>query len=431
MTDKVCDAIKIEHVIDKEAAEEYTDMNVVKRMTLSFLGLVGIYLTLMILVYSIPNAWIAGNVSAAQDVIKTEGPFAQHFFGYPFGQVDNNTDNEMYLNLLKADGNSTLKAAMVPRYARYWQGYAVILRPLSIFLNIINIRYLNMIVLMVLLCLCFNAIARRVNLPTAIVFLLGLLASFILLAPFNIQFFIVSTLSLIFSLVVLKGYPYHRFQETLPTLFLAFGSLTNFFDFLTFPIMALGYPLILLLVLRRQDGSLKQRTFGTEIFCLLLCSASWCVGYGMTLFAKGVLGSLFTGANVLRDIYENMVYRIGGALPEGFKQPLTVWTALAYNINTFFNLRTLSMFIVSVAVLGGASVRWHKPWKEWPASLPLLGVSLFPYVWYSVLANHSNVHFFFTNKAQAVTFFGVCVFFITVIDFAKIRLRKNRPERIK
>ena len=401
-------------------------MKVLPRMTLAFLVLIFLYLFFMTAAYLIPDRFISGNVEAALGVLDAEGAYPHYFFDYPFGQADNNTDKEMYLNLLKGDDTSVLQAAMVPRYARYWHGYAVFLRPMLVFLSIANIRYLNMAALIVLLCLSFHKIAQRVNAAAAVPFTLGLVASFCWLAPFNMQYFTVTILTLIFSLAVLLAHQYKRLRSAY-VLFLCFGSLTGFFDFLTFPILTLGYPLILLLLLRKQD--LDTRTFVSETLFMLACCASWCAGYGLTVLAKGVLGTLLTGMNVLREILDNTLYRINGALPEGYSTDVSAWMAIRYNAGAFFNLRNVCLLTGCILCIGIAVYRRRNTIKGWTASLPLLGVALFPYVWYAVLENHSIVHCYFTFKAQAVTFFSVCAYLISLADFSgkALRFRACKP----
>lgn len=391
-------------------------MKLLRQMGIVFLALILLYSILMIAVYAIPNQWIEGNVESALAVLDAEGPYPHYFFDYPFGQADNSTDKEMYKNMLAAEGDSVLKAAMVPRYARYWQGYAVFLRPFSVFLSISNIRYLNMTALLALLCLCFWTTSKTINLKAALSFLLGLIATNIWLAPFNMQYFTVTLLTLIFSWVAVANSRWKRPPHP-AVLFLCFGSLTAFADYLTFPILTLGYPLLLMLLLRKQ--TLKTRTFRSELFFLLACSASWVAGYGLTLLSKGVVGTLFSGTNVLQDILESSLYRINGELPFGYYENISAWMSIRYNADAFFNFRNLSLLAACMLCLVVILIRKHTSLKGWTASLPILGVALFPYVWYAALQNHSIMHCYFTFKAQGVAFFALCAFVISLIDFSR------------
>ena len=390
-------------------------MKIFRQTILVFLLLIALYVLLLTTVYTIPDAWITDHVESALGVLDAEGAYPQYFFGYPFGQADNNTDREMYRNLLRNDSSSVLHAAMVPHYARYWHGYAVLLRPLSVFLSLTNIRYLHMMVILLLLCLCFLEIAQQIHTAAAITFMLGLAASFLWLAPFNMQYFTVTALTLLFSWIVMRLHRRKR-HTTLPFLFLCFGSLTFFFDYLTFPVLTLGYPLILVLLLRKQD--LQARTFPSELLILLSCTASWFAGYALTILAKGGIGTLVLGSNVMQEIFENSLYRINGALPCGYTTTVSAWMAIRYNADVFFNVRNSALLIVCVLCLLITIARRRSAIKGWASSLPILGAALLPYVWYAVLENHSIVHCYFTYKAQAVTFFGICAYLLSLIDFS-------------
>lgn len=391
-----------------------------KKMAVALVTLIFAYVLLLTLAYAIPLDWINDNVQSALNQYHTEGDFAQYFFGYPYGQVDNKTDTTMF-EVIGTSNANPLVAAMVPSYTRYWHGYAVLLRPLSVFLNIVNLRYLNMFWMGVLFCLLFWMSARKLGLSTAFAAMIGLLASFILIAPFCFQFSTVYSLTMLFCLLVLGQYSHARFRADLPVWFMAFGSLTHFFDFLTFPVLTLAYPLVITLALRQRDPLSARRSFGSEFRFLLLASVSWCVGYGFTLLGKGLVGSLVLGINEFADIFSNVVYRVSGEMPLGFKEPLTAWTAIHYNLDVFFNARTLAVTVAGLLLFGGSALCCHKPSAQRRSALPVLGVALYPYVWYSVLQNHSNIHFFYTSKLQATTLFALFAYLIVITDWPRLK----------
>ena len=59
------------------------------------------------------------------------GGYANYFWHTGFSITDNLTDIRIYEGLLRG-GRSVTDAAMRTDYARYWHGYAVVLRPLMI-----------------------------------------------------------------------------------------------------------------------------------------------------------------------------------------------------------------------------------------------------------------------------------------------------------
>ena len=53
----------------------------------------------------------------------------------------------------------------------------------------------------------------------------------------------------------------------MPAFFILLGVLTNYFDLLTFPLVALGFPITLLLALRIKEDDSFLRLFMTTATC--------------------------------------------------------------------------------------------------------------------------------------------------------------------
>ena len=157
------------------------------RLAALLLAAICLYTGLMLVAYSFPDEWISDNVGAAVGMLTEEsnmvGGYANYFWHTSFSITDNLTDIRIYEGLLRG-GRSVTDAAMRTDYARYWHGYAVVLRPLMIVLSIVNIRYLNMMGLMALFLVCGWKCRERFGWRTAAHFCGGLLMSFLLIAPF-------------------------------------------------------------------------------------------------------------------------------------------------------------------------------------------------------------------------------------------------------
>ena len=210
------------------------------RLAALLLAAICLYTGLMLVAYSFPDEWISDNVGAAVGMLTEEsnmvGGYANYFWHTGFSITDNLTDIRIYEGLLRG-GRSVTEAAMRTDYARYWHGYAVVLRPLMIVLSIVNIRYLNMMGLMALFLVCGWKCRERFGWRTAAHFCGGLLMSFLLIAPFCQQYMSVSFLALAGSAAVLCGWKAVR--SRVYEFFLLLGSLVCFFDFLTFPVLSL------------------------------------------------------------------------------------------------------------------------------------------------------------------------------------------------
>lgn len=359
--------------------------------------LILLYVCALLIAYSFPDEWIAPRVDAAVGVLAEEGNmpggYAMYFWHDGIGVTDNLTDKEMYLGLLR-NGRNTTEAAMRTDYSRYWHGYAVFMRPLSIVLSIINIRYLNMMAMFALFVLCYWHCRKQLGAWVAFAFSAGLLMSFILIAPFCQQYTTVYLLTLLSSYAVLRFW--QTVRNALPEVFLCIGSLVCFFDFLTFPVLALGYPLLLCLMMRiREDCSVRR--LWQEWFVL---SAVWMAGYALTWLGKALCGSLLTGRNVLGDILEQVAIRTTGA--EGTVE-ITAFTAIEHNMKTFFIGSNAGFFALTLVVYAVWALRRPKPLSGWLQALPVAAVSLYPFAWYCVLQNHVRMHFWMTHKMLAVS----------------------------
>ena len=69
------------------------------------------------------------------------------------------------------------------------------------------------------------------------------------------------------------------------------------------------------------------------------------------------------------------------------------------------------LLIVMILIL----VKKLKDKKTIAACLPIGLVALYPYIWYLVMSNHSQIHFWYTYRAQLVTLFGILMFLSCIL----------------
>ena len=60
-----------------------------------FFGLIFVFVSLMTLVYAIPNSMLIERQENAMSIMSTEGNYPKYFFGTPAAQLDNYTDKLM------------------------------------------------------------------------------------------------------------------------------------------------------------------------------------------------------------------------------------------------------------------------------------------------------------------------------------------------
>ena len=128
-------------------------------------------------------------------------------------------------------------------YTRYWHGYLIVLKPLSLFLTYPQIRYLNMFIINILCFLSGMMLYRKTKRTgAACAFILGLTATFLIVAPISFQYMASYTVMFLTVLALLGNLEKRKLR--MPELFFGCGMCISFFDFLTFPVVTLGIPLI-------------------------------------------------------------------------------------------------------------------------------------------------------------------------------------------
>lgn len=286
-------------------------------------------------------------------------------------------------------------------YSRYWHGYTLPLRLMLCVLDVANLQMVLYFAQMALMCLLLLQMKSR-GLGRLIP---GFFLSYFLLMPFSssicLQYVPVSILMLIACALMLKWDEQIEHAVTLPAFFAALGLFTNFFDLLTFPLVSLGFPLILLLALRFDRGE-----SGKSLFLLTaLCGCAWALGFGGMWVIKWVLCGLAFGWDAFFAVFEQVGLRVSSNGGE-----LSRFGVLMENLNVILAKKSYLLLIggcglVSLAPAAKAIVKERRAGIDLRAFnllLPALAVCL----WYLAMANHSHDHTFYTYRSVAVMVFA-------------------------
>ena len=190
-------------------------------------------------------------------------------------------------------------------YARYWHGYTLPLRLALCVLDTANLQMVLYFIQTALMCLILFLMKSR-GLARLIP---GFFLAYFFMMPFSssicLQFAPVSMLMLTASALILKWDEAIARKITLPAFFAMLGVLTNYLDLLTFPLVSLGFPLVLLLALRLERG---ER--GSSLFWLTaLCGCAWALGYGGMWALKWLLVGLAFGWESLLSVFSQIGLR--------------------------------------------------------------------------------------------------------------------------
>ncbi|EAO8272195.1 hypothetical protein EJR50_22310 [Salmonella enterica] len=119
----------------------------------------------------------------------------------------------------------------------------------------------------------------------------------------------------------------------------------------------------------------------------------------MTWASKWLIASLILHRNVFSEALNQAAFRVEG----NAEYPLNRYEMIYNNFHTMFMYDWFIYLLCIIALISGILLIKEKP-LLW---LSLICLSIMPYVWYMALANHSQIHFFFTFRSQAVTLFSV------------------------
>lgn len=388
----------------------------IKKYLLSFLILVlGGYL-LLVFAYALPTQQISGNVAEAALVFNNEGPYRQLNFGggnkgiYTFldsmslggnSTQDNYTDAIMLLNAENTnDENIFVEALKVKRatsedllptdalialhtgaereygttsYARYWHGYLVFLKPLLLMFSYQQIRYILSLV--------------QLGLVAAVIWLLAANGKGLYCIPVVLAYFFlnpaVCSLSLQFNsvlvltmaqliVILLREKRYARDKWLWLYHFFLVGCLTSYFDFLTYPIITLGIPVIFLI-------SQYEENWKEGLKDLFGCCFLWGTGYAAMWAGKWTLASLITGENVWGDAINSILYRAGSSATDAGSVSGGRLDAIGQNLsaNKFSLILILIIFAVCL-VLSVCRTTFRVRDKYIPTAL----AGLLPFAWY-------------------------------------------------
>lgn len=371
-------------------------MQIIKYAKIFFV-LIASYVILMWVAFSLPSGMLDKHSSDAFEIFKREGVYYAVNKDYPEAtQVDNFTDMLVMVPLMKREGSAIGKAMDMNGYSRYWHGYATFLRPLLTVFNYQQIRIIYNIVVLSLICTCFYFIAQRIGFLFALSFSFSLAMIHVEVFGMSMQYsniFIITMISSIFLLRNDLTSEQHLKNSTI--YFFVIGSITNFIDLLTYPVFSLGMPLCLLILIINKNSEIKSNI----LYKVISCSLAWAIGYSMTWASKWLVASLILHRYVFSEALNQAAFRVEG----NAEYPLNRYEMIYNNFHTMFMYDWFIYLLCIIVLISGILLIKEKP-LLW---LSLICLSIMPYVWYMALANHSQIHFFFTFRSQAVTLFSV------------------------
>ncbi|MED4271966.1 hypothetical protein [Weissella confusa] len=370
------------------------------------MGLILTYTLMLALVFSIPEGPISRHLQQSIPVVQSEGAaYVVNKGDSPASRLDNFTDSIMMRGTV-VKGEDKLVEAMIPDYARYWHGYLVVLRPLMFLMNYTSIRMLYSVIILFLMMITTYLLFRQNNIFSAVSFILGMVAIRYQVLGYSMQYsnvFIITMVAMVLGILLRQWLTKSYWR--IGVYFMIIGSVVNFVDFLTVPMVSFGLPLLTVMQIMPVTGKSSFKQVKTNILAMVISGILWVFGYAGTWLSKWLLASFLLHKNVVNDALNQILFRTEGNV----EYPLDRIVMLKSNLVTMFPMSVITMLIIAFAVLlsfYGWQNKWHIKQVRWEYLLPVT----LPFIWYEALANHSQIHYWMTYRALIITVLAIGVF---------------------
>lgn len=306
-------------------------------------------------------------------------------------------------------------------YSRYWHGYLVLVKPLLLVLTERQLVIFGGVLQLVLLLVLEIVSIRKKRAGAGI----AVLAGWLLMKPVLLAASITMSICWILTLLVLIYMLLHNDRiadrAAYPVLFLLTGLLTAYFDFLTYPVITLGFPLCVYFLL-------NEETAGTALKKSLGYSTAWGIGYVGIWGMKWVVADLTLHRGTIKDALWTIIGRteaIGG-------RPR--FNGAAYAIGLNFQEYSHPVFYIIMAVIGVTAIVTvgvaciRRGFAETMRKLlPFAIACIIPFAWITVAQNHSALHARFTFRILSIAFMGIACMGISAF---RILHDSKKEERI-
>ncbi len=394
----------------------------------------GIGVGLITLVYTLPLEPIQKSVADSVSVFESEGVYPMVWPAtlpeHSSTQLDNFTDMLLLNEAACGEEGSPIESAMrVPRvggstldglreaslgskpevdYPRYWHGSLVILKPLLyIGLDYHAIRMMNSIIQIILIIILLSKISKKVSFGVALAFFAGFVAMGFWAIGLSLQYSPVFYVTLIAMLIILNYDNIVSNVRLLMCLMFCIGMATAYVDLLTYPLVSLGFPAILYLVLHKSNNILKNMLCPICLFGL-----AWCAGYGLMWVSKWVIASLVLQENVIANASTAIQIRTSTNASEISSETISLFGFIKAMTKHLFNPLTMAAVFASVGASTALIVKHFKGDQDTiryviNQGIPYFVIALAPIIWFGILKNHSYQHNIFTYKILAITIVAI------------------------
>lgn len=288
-------------------------------------------------------------------------------------------------------------------YSRYWHGYLIYLKPLLAIFSLKQIYVLGAVLQLALALAVLILAMKYKSAGMGLSFLVGLFFLKPELLPASLTMSVCGVITLAALLIMLLGHDRLEDKKWYPEFFLMIGILVGYFDFLTYPVVTLGFPLCAYFLLKERED-LKR-----NLQKIIAYSTCWGSGYAGMWAMKWVIGDLTLHTGTIKDAAWSIIGRteaIGGR-PRMNGGWYVIWLNLqeyqweAYLVAAI--LAAASVGIVFLSVFRKLSLG-----QILAETVPYFIICGIPFAWIIVVQHHSALHARFTFRIISVAVLAVC-----------------------
>lgn len=294
-----------------------------------------------------------------------------------------------------AKGNFDLQ---VGSYARYWHGYIFPLKVGLLWMNYSDLKMFNFFILISVYLVLFYLVSqkkRELCIPMVIWLLTVGPATFFSLCYAGVTYIA------LFSCIAVIKFDWAKMElSRLGIAFVIIGMLTNYIDVLSFPLITLGMPLIVLICFFEKMNYKKMLTY------ILTLSCCWGIGYAGMWAIKWIISGVVLGEDIIANALSAAKVRSSNISGE---MTFTVLDVIKNSLAILFN----KSYLVLIVVFGAFFC--FRDWKDKAkikidkSKLMGLGlIAVFPAMWCIVFTNHTYEHFF-TFRIWSISALALCI----------------------
>ena len=446
------------------------------KFILIFVILLGIYFAIMTLTSLIPSGMLENNVRESSETLVQEGEKVTFDLKYKEENIFTFTDALMINTAYSIDNNHPIESFILARknyipgqttefypdgqynlganenyiskengdlyqtkelyglmhgdniqdsyeYARYWHGYLSILRPLLLLFNYSGIRIVLAIITLISIVALITLLCKKISITSGVIYGIGLLAISIFIVTKSINEILIFIVAFISSIILLlKKNP----EKNIGIFFFVVGSVSNFIDLLTAPLVTLGITAITyFLLIQKNESKVNIKRY---ILDFLKICISWALGYGITWLSKWVITEIFFGRPIISQAIEQAVFRSNGPQINGMNI-FSLSNVFIRNMEYLSSPVAITILIIAVIYIivmmiinRNKKIDFKENLKK---CLPYILIFFLPVIWYMVLKQHSYTHVNFTYRILVISIISL------LIIASKILVSKNMEDSRK